>query len=206
MENFKEKIFPELFKFFLNVVSGVLLLYAGLVLKKSFEKNDSSLFSLNLSPAISVLLYAVYLSLFLYFSWKIIKGIRSIVFSYVDHLQDQYFAPTVDLDSFWTETYMPYKYFENREYDSFIFRVSYARISEHDWVPPVLLAMSEPKCVDKKCVTDLVVKRSYFGFYKYTCPACKKKYSSKYNASTLKSNFTKVIFAEHERKEDELPF
>ncbi len=206
MENFKEKIFPELFKFFLNVLSGILLLYAGLVLKKSFEKNDSSLFSLNLSPALSVLLYAVYLSLLLYFSWKIIKGIKSIIFSYVDHLQEEYSAPVMDLDQFETESYIPYKYFDNREYDSFVFRVNCARISEYVWEPDVLLGISEPKCVDKKCVTDLVVKRSYFGFYRYTCPACKKKYSSKYNASTLKSNFKKVIYAEHERKSDELPF
>lgn len=206
MENFKEKIFPELFKFFLNVVSGVLLLYAGLVLKKSFEKNDSSLFSFNLSPAVSVLLYAVYLTLFLYFVWKIIKGIRSLVFSYIDHLQEEYSVPVIDLEDFWTETYIPYKFFNNREYDSFIFRVHYARISEYAWQPNVLLGLSEPKCADEKCVTDLVIKRSYLGLYRYTCPACKKKYSSKYNASTLKSNFKKVIFAEHERKEDELPF
>lgn len=206
MGYFKEKIFPELFKFFLNILSGILLLYAGLVLKKSFEKSDSSLFSLNLSPVVSVLLYAVYISLLLYFAWKIIKGIRSIIFSYIDHLQDEYSAPIIDLDLFETESYSPYRYFDNRNYDSFIFRIHCAQISQFDSVPHILLGMSEPKCSDEKCTTELVIRRSHFGFYRYTCPACKKKYSSKYNASTLKSNFKKVIFAEHERKADELPF
>lgn len=207
MEYFKEKLFPEFFKFLLNVLSGILLLYAGLVLKKSFEKNDGVLFSFNLSPGVSILVYVVYLSLFLYFAWKVIKGIRLMIFSYIDHLQNEYVAPPVlDLDQFEIESFRPYKYFRNRKYDSFIFRLHFACVSDWDWIPDALLGMSEPKCSDEECATDLVVKRSGFGLYKYSCPACKKKYLSRFDADTLKSNFKKVISAEHERKSDELPF
>ncbi|MGF0348258.1 hypothetical protein ACQR3P_31965 [Rhodococcus sp. IEGM1300] len=207
MEYFKDKLFPEFFKFILNLLSGILLLYAGLALKNSFEKSDGILFSFNFSPAVSILVYAVYFSLFLYFVWRFVNGIRLMIFSYVDHLQDEYVSPPdIDLDEFETESFRPFKYFSNRKYDSFIFRLRYAHVGDFYWMPDALLVISEPKCSEEKCATDLVIKRSYFGFYKYTCPACKKKYLSMYDASTLKSNLKKVIFAEKERESDELPF
>jgi len=207
MEYFKEKLFPDLFKFFLNVLSGIVLLYAGLVLKKTFEKNDSSLFSLNLSPALSVLLYIVYFSILLFFIWKCIKGIRAIFFSYIDHFQNEYVPPNIDLSRLDDASrYNEYHYL--RPYESFRFRIKEASMSGvlQNIFPEILLGISDPKCFDTDCVTDLIVKRSYFGFYKYSCPNCKKKYTNKYDQSTLKANLKKVILAEHERKEDELPF
>lgn len=203
MEYFKEKLFPEVFKFFLNILSGIILLYVTLFLKKSFEKSDGVLFSLNLSPTLSVLLYAVYVSIFLYFVWKLIKGVRSLLFSYIDHQQEEYVAPMFN-PQIVTKEYPLYDH--NREYDSFIFRVKYAITSDLSFIPDALVSISEPKCADKSCATNLNVKRSYFGFYKYTCPSCKKKYSSKYNASSFKANLKSVIFSENEKQMDELPF
>lgn len=205
MEYLKDKIFPEVFKTLLNFLSGFLLLYFGSVLKKSSENNSSSLFSFDFSPALSIVLYAIYFSLLLYFVWKGIKSIRAMFFSYIDHLQDEYVPPKFDLTGF-DDPFQYFDYRHNRAYESFIFRLHYIQLNDLDFIPDPLLDISNPKCSDENCVTDLIMKRSYFGFYKYTCPACKKKYSSKYNQSTLKSNLKMVIFAEHERKEDELPF
>lgn len=205
MEYFKDKIFPEVFKSFLNFLSGFLLLYIGSVLKKSSEKNSESLFSFNLSPAFSFILYAVYFSLFLFFIWKGVKGIKAILFSHIDHLQNEYIPPNIDLSKY-DDPFKYYQYSYNRKYDSFVFRVKEMKVSEFNFIPDVLLKISDPKCADEDCVTDLIIKRSYFGFYRYSCPTCKKKYISKYNQSTFKDNLKKVIFAEHEKQEDKLPF
>ncbi|MGE6556744.1 hypothetical protein [Exiguobacterium artemiae] len=208
MEYFKDKIFPEVFKSSLNFLSGFLLLYIGSVLKNSSKKNDGLLFSFSLSPFFTAVLYAVYFSLFLFFLWKGIKGIRAIFCSYIDDLQHEYIPPKIDLNQF-NDPSQYTKFHYNRTYESFSFRVQEMSVvmgGFEDFFPDILLGISDPKCFDKECVTDLFMTQSYFGFYKYRCPTCYKKYKSKYDKATLKANLKKVIFAEHERKEDKLPF
>lgn len=207
MAYIKDQLLPDVFKVFLNVVSSLLVVWGTTLLKKSSEGKGGSLFPFSVSPFFYTALYIVYFFLFVYFSWKIIKGISRVFFSYIDHLQEEYLAPNIDLsqlDDF--SRYSDYHYI--RDYESFNFRIKEASMSGafEDIFPEVLLGISDPKCLDNDCVTDLVAKRSYFGFYKYTCPNCKKKYKTKYSQSTLKANLKKVIFAEHERKEDKLPF
>ena len=195
MEYFKDKLFPEIFKSFLGIVS----LWIGSSFKTSLNKNDTTFFSFDFSPFVNVILYLLYLAFFLYFGWKAIQFIRALIFWYVDSLQENYSSPNARVSMHAMDDY-----YMNRKFDSFVFRIHWGDLNE--FTPTYLLGISDPKCSEKGCATKLSTKRSYLGFYKYRCPACKKKYVHKYSSSTLKSDLKNVLLAEVEKESDKLPF
>jgi len=195
MEYFKDKLFPEIFKSFLGIVS----LWIGSSFKKSLNKKDTTFFSFDFSPFVNVALYLLYLVFFLYFGWKAIQFLRAFIFWYVDNLQESYSPPNTQLNSYAMDDF-----YAIQKHESFVFRVHWGDLNEY--TPTYLLDVSDPKCSEKDCYTKLSVKRSYWGFYKYRCPACKKKYLHKYNSSTLKSDLKNIIIAKSERELDTLPF
>jgi len=199
MEYFKEKLFPELFKVFLSIFSSLFLLWAGSFLKKSSEGKGDSLFSFSLSPFLNSVLYVIYFFLFVYFGWKIIKGFIAISFSYIDHLQQDYIAPPSRNLKIRVDQYYTY-----RNHGSFVFRVKYGNISQY--APDFLMGISNPKCPREGCGTDLSVRRSYLGFYKYHCPACSSKYRSNYSQETLKAEMKSIVLSENEKFEDNPPY
>lgn len=195
MEYFKDKLFPEIFKFIL----GILAFWIGLVLKKSFEENGSTLFSFSFSPFFDFVLYAVYFLFFSYFSWKSIQAIRMIIISHIDHSQEAYIPPITPSKNITME-----KFSCDHKGDFFLFRLRYGHLNR--FTPDYLLGISNVRCPNDGCGTELSVNRSYLGYYKYRCPSCKKKYSSKYSQSTLKSHLKKDLDRENEKYQDNLSY
>lgn len=193
MEYFKDKLFPEIFKSFLAIFT----LWVGSSFKKSLEKSDTTFFSFDFSPFVNISLYLLYLVFFFYFGWKAIQILRTFLVSHIEKMQEDYSSPTARMHMLEMDNYYVY-----RKYNSFIFRVEWGDLNA--FTPDYLLGISEPKCAIKDCHTDLSFKHSYLGFYKYRCPACKKKYVNKYRPSTLKANLKSVIGAEFEKESDKL--
>lgn len=57
-------------------------------------------------------------------------------------------------------------------------------------------------CPKKECRTELNARKTFFGKYKFECPACSFKITSSYNSYTLKSNFRKVVKAKQVRERE----
>lgn len=195
MEYFKDKLFPEVFKFIL----GILAFWIGLVLKKSFEEKGSTLFSFTFSPFFDFVLYAIYFSFFFYFAWKSIQAIRMIIIYHIDRSQEKYVPPVTPPSMVIMENHSC-----DHKGDFFLFRLRYGHLNA--FAEDYLLSISNARCPHEECGTELSVNRSYLGYYKYRCPSCKKKYSSKYSQSTLKSHLKKVLDRESEKHQDNLSY
>lgn len=196
MKYFKEQFLPDVSKALLAVLSGLLVFLGTSLIKKSSETKGDFLYSFGLSPFLNIALYIVYVFLFVYFTWKIIQRFRAVCVSYIDYLQDDYIEPHPAPTRVMYDDYALYQ-----NYEAFMFRVRYGNLNR--FTPDFLISISNPRCPDNECGTDLSVRRSYLGFYKYRCPGCSKKYLSKYSQNTLKAGLKSIVLRKNEKLADE---
>lgn len=82
-----------------------------------------------------------------------------------------------------------------KETNKFLFEVRYSRIRasfrDDDFEIDLITG---PFCGVENCKTELIEKKSKFGkYYYYSCPMCRKPYTSKFSSSHMKFVFEKMV-------------
>ena len=65
-----------------------------------------------------------------------------------------------------------------------------------------IFGISGPYCSDKECQTELNIRKTYWGRYKYKCPGCLTEWKKKESGSTMKNNVEKISKARFARENE----
>lgn len=201
---FMDKVLPEFIRFFF---SALLLMVAAWIAKSPTSKEPSSIpFSFGINQNLAILIYII---VFLYTAKYTFISIRKLIIAKNDAKQSDY-NPQFDIEAF-DEHAELIQLSRTETVETFNYRVRYYSYtilgSEQEFVTDI----SNPKCGNKNCLTELIEHKTFFGSYSFFCPACKKKYKSKYSTSTLKRHTFLVLSSQYtlqnERSlNDHLPF
>lgn len=170
-----DKIFPEFIRFFFAAL--LLLVSASLVNSSANKKPVDIPFSFGISKDLSLLIYLI---ISLYALKVLFSSVRNLIVKYNDSRQINYSRSDLDSPSLFGKQTSAIT-----TDGTFLYEVQ--RLTDPTYRAKNIGGLSDisnPKCSKDKCLTELVVQKSYFGRYIYRCPLCKNTVRSIYSVST----------------------
>lgn len=202
---FLEKIFPEFIRFFF----GALLLLVGTWLAKTTTGKDQS--DIPLSFGINQNIVAlIYILISIYAAKYIFSSVRNLIIAQRDSIQLNY-SPSNEFPLY-DEHQELYKLSRFENDGEFNYRVSYySSTSVFETEIETLDDVSNPRCMNSECLTELIERKTKLNAYRFYCPSCGIEYKSKYSSDTLRMHFYLVLESRYHLKsermiDERLPF